>query len=71
MGIPYFMGRSIRSNEATAYIPAIIPVELISFTSSVNENNVILNWQTATETNNQGFQIEETKNCKTKEVRNG
>ena len=35
-----------------------IPVELTSFTSSVNNNNVTLNWQTATETNNQGFEIE-------------
>ena len=45
-------------NEATAYVPAIIPVELISFTSSVDENNVTLNWQTATETNNAGFEIQ-------------
>jgi len=58
---PYFMGRSIGSNEATAYVPAIIPVELISFSSLINENDVTLNWQTATETNNQGFQIERRK----------
>jgi len=38
-----------------------IPVELISFIASINENNVTLNWQTATETNNQGFQIERRK----------
>lgn len=38
-----------------------IPVELISFNSSVNENNVILNWATATETNNNGFEIERKK----------
>jgi hypothetical protein len=36
----------------------IIPVELTSFTASVNENDVTLNWSTATETNNQGFQVE-------------
>ncbi|MBK7632721.1 MAG: T9SS type A sorting domain-containing protein [Ignavibacteriales bacterium] len=52
------MGRSIGSNEATAYVPAIIPVELISFSSSINENDITLYWQTATETNNQGFQVE-------------
>jgi hypothetical protein len=34
------------------------PVELISFTANVSENTVNLNWQTATETNNSGFQIE-------------
>ena len=36
----------------------LIPVELTSFTSLVSENDVTLNWQTATETNNQGFEIE-------------
>ncbi len=36
----------------------IIPVELTSFTANVNEGNVNLTWATATETNNQGFDIE-------------
>ncbi|MBK6913405.1 MAG: T9SS type A sorting domain-containing protein [Ignavibacteriales bacterium] len=36
----------------------MIPVELTSFTASVGENKVLLNWATATETNNQGFEIE-------------
>ncbi len=45
-------------NEATAYVPAIVPVELLSFSSSVIDNDVTLNWMTATETNNSGFQIE-------------
>ena len=35
-----------------------IPVELTSFSASVNEGTVNLNWSTATETNNNGFQIE-------------
>jgi hypothetical protein len=35
-----------------------VPVELISFNASVNENNVKLNWITATELNNSGFEIE-------------
>ena len=36
-----------------------IPVELISFTANVNaEGNVVLNWNTATELNNQMFEIE-------------
>ena len=38
----------------------LLPVELASFTSNVNKNNVTLNWTTATETNNQGFDIERT-----------
>ena len=49
------------SNEATTYLQSILPVELTSFTSSINENAVTLNWQTATETNNSGFQIERRK----------
>jgi hypothetical protein len=36
----------------------IIPVELISFTANNVDDEVILKWQTATETNNSGFEIE-------------
>jgi hypothetical protein len=35
-----------------------IPVELTSFTASASGNNVFLNWSTASETNNQGFDIQ-------------
>ena len=35
-----------------------LPVELISFTSSNINSKVLLNWQTATEVNNYGFEIE-------------
>jgi len=35
-----------------------IPVELTSFNASVTNNNVSLTWQTATETNNKGFEIQ-------------
>ncbi|MBE0570952.1 MAG: T9SS type A sorting domain-containing protein [Ignavibacteriaceae bacterium] len=41
-------------------IPEFIPVELISFSAEVFNNEVKLNWQTATETNNSGFEIERT-----------
>ena len=37
---------------------SIVPVELVSFSASVNENNVLLSWTTSTETNNMGFEIE-------------
>ena len=37
---------------------AVIPVELTSFTASVVGNGVQLQWATATETNNQGFEIQ-------------
>ena len=35
-----------------------VPVELTSFSARVNEQNVILNWTTATEINNRGFEVE-------------
>jgi len=35
----------------------VVPVELISFTATANINEVTLNWSTATETNNSGFEI--------------
>jgi hypothetical protein len=37
---------------------SIIPVELVSFVAIVNGSNVNLTWQTATELNNRGFEIE-------------
>ncbi len=37
---------------------SIIPVELTSFTAEVQNGFVQLNWQTSTETNNKGFEIE-------------
>jgi hypothetical protein len=36
----------------------ITPVELTSFNASAKDGSVILNWTTATETNNRGFEIE-------------
>ena len=36
----------------------ITPVELSSFAANVNDGKVTLSWSTATETNNQGFDIE-------------
>ena len=36
----------------------VLPVELASFTASTNNNEVTLNWSTATESNNSGFDIE-------------
>ncbi|MCH7774130.1 MAG: choice-of-anchor B family protein [Bacteroidetes bacterium] len=35
-----------------------IPVELTSFTARIDERNIILNWATATETNNLGFEVQ-------------
>ena len=38
------------------------PVELISFTASVRNNSVLLIWETATEVNNYGFEVERSAN---------
>ncbi|HSD62776.1 MAG TPA: T9SS type A sorting domain-containing protein [Ignavibacteriaceae bacterium] len=40
----------------------IVPVELTSFTASAANGNVSLSWQTATEINNKGFEIERQVN---------
>ncbi len=37
---------------------AIVPVELTSFDAKMIDNKVVLNWSTATELNNQGFEIQ-------------
>lgn len=43
--------------EDTTYTP----VELISFTAQLKNNSVILRWNTATEVNNRGFEVERSK----------
>ena len=45
------------SYSSSATNSAALPVELTSFKLSVNENKVTLNWTTATEVNNYGFEI--------------
>jgi hypothetical protein len=42
----------------TMTIDNAVPVELLSFNAKMIDENVVLNWSTATETNNSGFQIE-------------
>ncbi|MCL6493673.1 MAG: hypothetical protein K6T54_02715 [Ignavibacterium sp.] len=47
------------NNGVGAYrTDANIPVELTSFVASVIDRDVILNWSTATESNNNGFEVE-------------
>ncbi|HQI42440.1 MAG TPA: T9SS C-terminal target domain-containing protein, partial [Ignavibacteriaceae bacterium] len=55
--VPYNL---INDLNMILYYVNVIPVEFTSFTASVlqNEKVVQLNWQTATETNNMGFEIE-------------
>ncbi|MBK7227650.1 MAG: T9SS type A sorting domain-containing protein [Ignavibacteriales bacterium] len=44
-----------------------VPVELVSFKADIIDENVLLNWSTATETNNSGFAIEKREKLNTKE----
>ena len=39
-------------------INGVIPVQLTTFQAAFNKNNVTLSWETATETNNRGFEVE-------------
>ncbi len=39
-----------------------LPVELTTFTAQVNKNQVTLNWTTASETNNFGFEVQRQEN---------
>jgi hypothetical protein len=44
------------------FTDAALPVEIVTFTAVSGENGINLEWQTATETNNQGFEIERNTN---------
>ncbi len=49
----------VRSNGGiTKGFGTVVPVELSSFTATSNDGAVVLDWSTATETNNKGFTIE-------------
>lgn len=37
---------------------SVLPVELVSFSANVSNNSVTLNWKTATELNNAGFEVQ-------------
>ena len=45
-------------HQRTVSLDVIVPVELASFAATSDKNDVILSWFTATETNNQGFEIQ-------------
>jgi len=47
-----------------------VPIELVSFTAEVFKNDVVLKWQTATEINNAGFEVERCRSISNFEFRN-
>jgi len=56
-GLSGFSQFGLGGNDADNPLDGVLPIELSSFSSSVNVNNVKLTWITASETNNQGFEI--------------
>ena len=60
--------RTIATGLSFQYISlydySTIPVELTSFTADVLGSSIVLNWQTATELNNSGFQVERSNDNK-------
>ena len=51
-------GTPVHKRTATIVVGLVIPVELTAFNVNVNKNEVILDWTTATELNNLGFEIQ-------------
>jgi len=51
-------GTPVHKRNVTLVVGLVIPVELTAFNASVNKNDVVLNWTTATELNNLGFEIQ-------------
>jgi len=60
-GITVTGGRLNVNNAVLEISTPIVPVELVSFNGEANSSTVLLSWITATEINNQGFEIERTR----------
>jgi len=62
---PYYLKMSqlsIATVATLAEMSDIVPVEMLTFTASVNSSDVRLLWSTASELNNRGFEIERSVN---------
>jgi len=60
------LGVSAYSNEVTT--TTIVPVELTTFVANVSDQQISLNWETATELNNSGFEVERNLNGEWKKI---
>jgi hypothetical protein len=56
---------AVGTDMAFALHGVVVPVELISFGASTSTGEIVLNWETATETNNSGFEIQRSINNNT------
>jgi hypothetical protein len=52
------LATTLLADQNAQLFDEVVPVELVSFTATVEKNDVLLIWITATETNNFGFDIE-------------
>ena len=59
-----FGGIYAQNIQANGLFGGVVPVELISFSAKLNGDGIILKWQTASETNNLGFEIERWQDSK-------
>jgi len=57
-GWTWSYGQGLGDVYLVKIIDSVVPVELTNFTARVDEDFVILNWSTSTETNNSGFGIQ-------------
>ncbi|MEM9886768.1 MAG: T9SS type A sorting domain-containing protein [Bacteroidota bacterium] len=62
LSITYMGGTG--GNDVVLTADAIVPVELLSFDGKVAREVIELNWQTASELNNEGFEIQRSENGK-------
>ena len=60
---PFYLSQ-IQQGEQWTLTGDITPVEMTSFTSSVSQSGITLNWSTATELNNNGFEVEKSNDGK-------
>ena len=61
VGLEQFSSAAARQTliqNVSDLLELVVPVELTSFSYNINENGVSLNWNTATELNNNGFEVQ-------------
>ena len=56
-----YTGGTGRGDVSLAITNSPLPVELVSFNAMIVKDNLELNWQTATEVNNYGFEVERSQ----------
>ena len=58
--IAFDPNNNIVLKKATLSLSSTVPVELVSFSATKQNNSVLLKWKTATEVNNKGFEVQKS-----------